>query len=119
MQPTFRQSHTLGFSTIYETSDPNPWVSLRKGGPNGLASVMTLLVWWGQALSSRRDFQEDSAADWKALVIDATKCFEHMIMEQGTSTVRNKRKGEPMGKEKGVKRYVIVMSEATNMLTAY
>jgi hypothetical protein len=117
MQPTFRQSDSLGLSTIYETSEPNPWALLRKGGPNGLVSVVTLLVWWGQALSSRRDFQEDSSADWKAVVVDATKCFEHMIMEQEMSTVRNKRKGEPMGKEKGVKRYVIVMSEATDMLT--
>ena len=48
IQPSFRKSDPTGVpSAIYfcPTGDQNAWVSLQKGGPNGLISLLTLLLW--------------------------------------------------------------------------
>ncbi|KAG6822966.1 hypothetical protein H0H92_011869 [Tricholoma furcatifolium] len=57
----------------------DPWAPLRKPGPNGFVALMLLLVWWGQALTRRTPFQEDSRPFWDQMVDDVARCLEQMI----------------------------------------
>ncbi|KAF8190104.1 hypothetical protein BJ912DRAFT_833020, partial [Pholiota molesta] len=52
MQPEDRQSAEAMPSPIYGLPD-GAWAPLLKAGPNGLISVLTMAVWWGQAILSR------------------------------------------------------------------
>ena len=95
IQPSFRKSDPTGVpSAIYScpTGDQNAWVSLRKGGPNGLISLLTLLLWWGQALAKQSQWQSDSSPDWKNMVLDVTKCLNAMKDSKGMVTSSLKRK---------------------------
>ncbi|KAF8815164.1 hypothetical protein BYT27DRAFT_7230301 [Phlegmacium glaucopus] len=87
IQPSFRKSDTGTPTTIYScpTGDQHAWVSLRKGGPNGLISLLTLLVWWGQSLAKQSQWQIDSAPDWKHMVLDVTKCLNAMKDSKGVA----------------------------------
>lgn len=55
------------------------WAGLRKGGLNGLISVLTLLVWWGQCAEMHSQWQESSLPLWKSTVLDVTHCIEKMV----------------------------------------
>ncbi|KAF8170965.1 hypothetical protein BJ912DRAFT_816418, partial [Pholiota molesta] len=46
MQPEFRQSADDMPSPSYVASNDSLWDALKRSGPNGLVSVMTLVVWW-------------------------------------------------------------------------
>ncbi|RXW17716.1 hypothetical protein EST38_g8139 [Candolleomyces aberdarensis] len=50
IQPAFRQNpNGIWPLPIYSSPDAgsDPWELLRKGGPNGLVSIVTMLAWWG------------------------------------------------------------------------
>lgn len=100
MQPSFQRSEGKMPAPAYIAPDASVWDPLRKSGPNGLVSVMTLVVWWGQALADRTEFQDDSTAEWMNMVIDIKECM-HAI--KTTTSVREKRKATT-GKETSMKR---------------
>lgn len=64
-------------SSITE-SDSTVWAPLAKGGPNGMVSLLTLMVWWGRALRNRTTYQQDSSAKWKATVLDITDVLQKL-----------------------------------------
>lgn len=102
MQPEFRKGAGNAPLPIYSVEDGSLWDPLRKSGPNGLVSVMTLLVWWGRALLDRTQYQDDSSIQWRETVIDVKACMMSIL---ASTTTRNskKRKGVPP-KEKSSKR---------------
>jgi len=49
IQPDFHHGDALSPIAIYDVHElGDVWAGLQKGGPNGLVSLLTLLVWWGQ-----------------------------------------------------------------------
>jgi hypothetical protein len=82
--------------------DQRTWVPLRKGGPNGLISILTLLVWWGQALAKQSQWQIDSSPDWKLMVLDVTNCVN--AMKASKRVTSPKRKAATTSQEKEKKR---------------
>ncbi|KAF8875709.1 hypothetical protein BD779DRAFT_1678122 [Infundibulicybe gibba] len=83
MQPSFRHSDDLLPAEVYTPADGNNddvWARLRKGGPNGLVCILTMLGWWGRGGSAD--------PNWKAAAIDIRRTLEHMM------TVGTKRMGE-------------------------
>jgi hypothetical protein len=79
-QPAFHHGDTLLPMAIYDTEEVGDvWAGLRKGGPNGLISLLTLLVWWGQRADTRSPWQESSLPLWKSTVLDVTRCIEKMV----------------------------------------
>jgi hypothetical protein len=100
MQPDFRKSDKDMPSPTYVASDGSLWDPLRKGGPNGFVSIMTLVVWWGRALADRPFYEEDSTARWREMIVDMTQCLLAII---STTTVAQKRKATA-GKENDPKR---------------
>lgn len=100
MQPDFLKSqHNAPLST-YSAPTPIAWDPLRKAGPNGMVSVMTLTVWWGQSLAARTRWQDDSSGEWKAFVVDVQKT----LSEIAKTTIKGKKRGAPEGVEKQSKR---------------
>jgi hypothetical protein len=88
IQPSFRKSDTGIPTSVYACPTDqhrDAWVLLRKGGPNGLISLLTLLLWWGQALAKQSQWQTDSSPDWKHMVLDVTKCLNAMKDSKGAS----------------------------------
>ncbi|KAG6874622.1 hypothetical protein C0992_007244, partial [Termitomyces sp. T32_za158] len=62
--------------------DDTIWSPLRKGGPNGMLVMMTLLAWWGQHIDSGAQWQENSRPLWIECVSNVRVCLElmsHMI----------------------------------------
>jgi hypothetical protein len=104
IQPSFRKSNTGIPSTVYSCpmGDQHAWVLLRKGSPNGLISLLTLLVWWGQALETQSQWQTNSSPDWKLMVLDVTECLNAMKDLKGVTGL--KRKADAMSQEKEKKR---------------
>lgn len=102
IQPSFRKSDTGIPTTIYSspTGDKHTWASLRKGGPNGLISLLTLLLWWGQALAKQSQWQTDSSPDWKHMVLDVTKCLISMKDLNGAASLKRKAATTSQEKEK-------------------
>ena len=103
MQPTFRQGEGNIPKAIYDVEHGAVWDPLRKSGPNGLVSIMTLLVWWGQAILDRTQYQKDSSTEWREIVRDVKACFSSIL----TTTVARqakKRKGKVSDTEKPAKR---------------
>ena len=103
MQPDFRQSAGETPTPIYDVEDGSVWDPLRRSGPNGLISVMTLLVWWGQALLDRTQFQDDSSTQWRETVIDVKACMTSILATTDATRNSKKRKAKPV-KEKMPKR---------------
>jgi hypothetical protein len=105
IQPSFRKSDTGTPTAVYScpTGDQNAWASLRKGGPNGLISLLTLLLWWGQALAKRTQWEFDTSIDWKHVVLDVTKCLNVMRDSNGSASSL-KRKATTTSQEKEKKR---------------
>lgn len=89
MQPAFRRGVGNIPAAIYDTDDVSLWDPLRKSGANGLVSVMTLMVWWGQALLDRTQYQTDSSVEWKQTVNGIKAC---MVAISATTNVAKKRK---------------------------
>lgn len=85
MQPSFRKNLDLFPSPVYSPPETatsvsiDVWSALRKGGPNGLVSVMTLLVWWGQCALTNADCEDSTLNQWTAIVIDVRHCLERMM----------------------------------------
>jgi len=102
MQPDARKSDTELPNSLYSL-DADAWSPLLRAGPNGLVSVLTLVVWWGHALQARTRWQEDSQPMWFKMVNDLSKCLEclNQISEGG-----KKRKAVASGKDTVNKRYV-------------
>jgi len=49
------------------------WSPICKGGNSGLVTVVTLLWWWGVALPSHTEWQDNSTGLWKDVVVDVTQ----------------------------------------------
>jgi hypothetical protein len=80
IQPAFRHGDALSPIAIYDVDEVGDvWAGLRKGGPNGLVSLLTLLVWWGQRADMHTQWQESSSPLWKSTVLDVTRCMEKMV----------------------------------------
>ena len=62
IQPHFRQNggELLPLPNLVQTEvgEADPWANLRKGGPNGLISVILLLSWWGQRAIPNTDTEK-------------------------------------------------------------
>ncbi|KAG6827998.1 hypothetical protein H0H92_009727 [Tricholoma furcatifolium] len=97
IQPKVRQTSpaTLPVPIIHcPATKEDMWASLRKGGPNGMLIVMTLLVWWGQRLGITSQWQEDSSVLWKECVDDVRACLEVMVGTANVAPLRaHKRSG--------------------------
>lgn len=83
LQPAFRKTNGVRPADTFTPSDKcstsDVWAPLRKGGPNGLVSLMTMLVWWGQAALKPDRWDGDSREDWKATVVDVRRALERMM----------------------------------------
>ncbi|RDB15505.1 hypothetical protein Hypma_004162 [Hypsizygus marmoreus] len=83
MQPAFRESNggllpqQVYAAPVGEKPNEDAWAPMRKGGPNGMVSVMTLLVWWGQRLKSGSP--EGNSEHWQTCVNDVCRCLEAMM----------------------------------------
>ncbi|KAF8879746.1 hypothetical protein BD779DRAFT_1676284 [Infundibulicybe gibba] len=86
MQPPFRHGNDFLPVAAYipvEDVGRDVWEGLRKGGPNGLVTVITMLGWWGRKGSTD--------PNWQAAVIDIRRTLERMM------PVGTKRTGEGGG----------------------
>ena len=80
MQPAFCKGvGVLPKNTYDNGGDGEVWLPLRKGGPNGLLSVLTLLAWWGQCLTVHTQWEERTDDMWKATVLDVTQCLQKVM----------------------------------------
>ena len=96
MQPDFHKSeHDMPLST-YTASTPIMWDPLWKAGPNGMVSVLTMAVWWGQSLVAHTQWQDDSTGEWKAFIIDV----QRTLLEIAKMTIEPKKCGAPGGIQK-------------------
>lgn len=82
LQPSFR--HNSDTTNILEPPIPkpiytpptdvdDPWGSLSRAGPNGLASLVILLMWWGSCCRSSNEFSVDTSVLWHTIITDVTK----------------------------------------------
>lgn len=108
MQPPFRRGPGIVPIAIYDVEDGSVWDPLRKSGPNGLVSILTLLVWWGRALLDRSQYQDDSSASWREMVLDVKACMSSILATTDMARKAKKRKGKAVDNEKSVKRYVFL-----------
>ncbi|PPQ87543.1 hypothetical protein CVT24_011200 [Panaeolus cyanescens] len=78
LMPTFRRSvDGMPSSIIAAPAEiKDPWGSLRRAGPNGVQTLLILLMWWGASIPSTTRFQEDSTLLWKSVLSDAVNVFE-------------------------------------------
>lgn len=94
IQPAFRRSDDSSLKAIYECPDPETpekgWTTLRKGGPSGMICVLTILVWWGQAVSLGSRWQDSTLPLWISTVVDVTRSLEVM----GSTDVTMSRPGQ-------------------------
>ena len=96
MQPDFCKSeHNMPLST-YMALTLIMWDPLRKAGPNGIVSVLTMVVWWGQSLAAHTQWQDDSNGEWKAFIID----IQRTLLEIAKTTIEQKKCGAPGGIQK-------------------
>ena len=103
MQPDFRHSDAGMPKPVYstDTSTGKDWALLRRAGPNGLVSMLTLLAWWGQSLQSRTQWQDDSGPLWTEAITDVTKVIN--VLKAVSGGVK-KRKADTDPQIKGSKR---------------
>lgn len=58
------------------------WAKIRKSGPNGLVSLLILLLWWGrEAMKGPVAFRGDSSPLWHSTVADVCAVLEEMGAE--------------------------------------
>ncbi|KAJ3524045.1 hypothetical protein NMY22_g11175 [Coprinellus aureogranulatus] len=81
IQPPFRSSTNNFPGPMFEdpSYEGDPWVAIRKSGPNGFVVLMTLMSWWGRSLSNRNSFVDDSRPAWNLLVDDIRRCLVEMV----------------------------------------
>jgi hypothetical protein len=87
IQPQFCQSSEGEMprpTYVSDTALGDVWSSLRKGGPNGLVTVVILLAWWGTAVQTVPAFTKDSCPEWGAMVQDVNRVFGEMYSTQVT-----------------------------------
>lgn len=107
IQPSFRKcpDSTMPaavFANPAPSVDGDDWKDLRKGGQNGLVSVLIMLFWWGRSLAKRTQWQDDSSSWWVATVVDVTQCLRTI----GASSGHNGKKRKVEARKRGTKRYV-------------
>ncbi|KAG6807322.1 hypothetical protein H0H92_008002 [Tricholoma furcatifolium] len=91
LQPDFRSSSDVLPAPSYDppaAGEVDAWVSLRKGGPNGLVAILILLNWWGLALCD--DKPAEARSFWERSVADVTHCIEKMV---ATPRVGKRKRG--------------------------
>ena len=117
MQPEFRQSPQGMPRPIFSSptaADPKEaWSPLRRAGPNGLVSVLTLIVWWGQSLTARTCWQDDSSALWKQAVHDIMEVLHQVKEVSGLGGSKKKRKSM-VEKESSSKQYFFSLYDLMN-----
>ncbi|KAJ2936868.1 hypothetical protein H1R20_g222, partial [Candolleomyces eurysporus] len=82
IQPAFRQSKDeIWPLPIYSSPDagPDPWEPLKKGGPNGLVCIVTMLAWWGRATRMIPRYSEDPRPMWRRAVAEVDRCLGEML----------------------------------------
>ncbi|RXW12090.1 hypothetical protein EST38_g13764 [Candolleomyces aberdarensis] len=82
IQPAFRQSKDeIWPLPVYSSPDagPDPWESLKKGGPNGLVCIITMLAWWGRGTRMIPRYSEDPRPMWRRAVAEVDRCFDEML----------------------------------------
>jgi hypothetical protein len=108
IQPAFRKSNSGMPAAVFMNPTPSnntdDWKELRKGGPNGLIVLITMLLWWGQGLERQTQWQDDSGLDWKATVIDVSLCLRSIGASVSNA---KKQKGDNSSKETA-KRWVLL-----------
>ena len=57
--------------------------NLRKGGPNGIVTVVIGLKWWGEAGYDRET--------WRNAVVDMRECFEVLVSTELTPPKKRRR----------------------------
>ncbi|KAF8069151.1 hypothetical protein FPV67DRAFT_1669174 [Lyophyllum atratum] len=113
MQPAFRQSSELMPKPVYDppeldVSNVDEWAALRKGGPNGVVSVLTVLVWWGQCLRTGSQWQENSEPYWRACVNDVHQCLGKLMPSvSGQKRTRGAKDGASGSSKRGDHRNVL------------
>lgn len=120
MQPSFRASEESVPLPVYSSLDVDgdPWVALRKSGPNGFVAVVMLLAWWGHAATTgRSEWQEDSLPLWATLVRDVRSVLVEMtaMLDVSSSAKAGKRGLDKENLQEGApsKRYVLVPSSTS------
>lgn len=106
MQPHCRRSileadenypiEALAPLTSLNDEDSKIWTPLSQAGPNGMVSLLTLLVWWGRAIGNRTPFQIDSSKEWNATILDVTSVLlklVSLIVEETISLAKRKNAG--------------------------
>lgn len=85
IQPAFRQGKGNLPLPIYTTPDSTAdiWAPLRKGGPNGLISLLTLLVWWGQVANLPSRWEVNQQENWDNVVLDVRQVLECILRAGG------------------------------------
>ncbi|KAJ3511921.1 hypothetical protein NMY22_g15494 [Coprinellus aureogranulatus] len=103
IQPPFRLSEGAFPKQVYSdaTVAGDPWAPVRKSGPNGFISVVTMMRWWGiEALFPSNIFKTDSRQEWHYLVYDVRMCLEEMLKAVPKIGAKRKRAvGDLAGKE--------------------
>jgi hypothetical protein len=95
IQPAFRKSDSPLPAAIFVNPNPaseDDWKELRKGGQNGIVSLLIMLFWWGKGQAKKSQWQDDSSIQWTAMIMDVSRCLEAIgssIRQKG-----KKRKGE-------------------------
>ncbi|KAG6818766.1 hypothetical protein H0H93_002005 [Arthromyces matolae] len=107
IQPPVRQeSTTLMPLAIKDIPNPdeNMWTALRKGGPNGMITLVTLLAWWGQRAIIGNQYQEDSTPLWKECVVDVRTCLEEMTRTVPVPAPQGQKRSNTSPDKRGSKR---------------
>jgi hypothetical protein len=115
MQPVFRQAAEGMPRPLYTPPATDSWASLQRAGPNGLVTVVTLLFWWGKALTTRSRWQEDSGSSWKEVVNDVARTVQSL--KEATGSRAKKRKAVGTGQTGKGKRYAFSLMLVTTSNT--
>ncbi|KAG6807632.1 hypothetical protein H0H92_006876 [Tricholoma furcatifolium] len=104
LQPEFRSTSDVLPAPSYDppaaASPADPWLSLRKGGPNGLVAILILLNWWGLALHDENP--PDARSFWERTVADVTRCIEKIVATP-TGTKRKRGAGASQASKRAKK----------------
>ena len=119
MQPDDRQSADAMPLAVYALPD-GAWNPLLKAGPSGLISLLTLSVWWGQALLARTQWQDDSSDQWVAFKADLRLSL-HAMLE--SISMRGKRKASDSdsstkSSKRSVFTYIMLLNDADPLSSA-
>lgn len=64
MQPKFCQGPNSAVLPTYSPLTINGWGNVRRGGPNGLLAIVTMVGWWGAALD-KTDSDSNNSVAWR------------------------------------------------------